>query len=557
MFQLWSDTVFFKRTSTSVVFLDEDKKITDINVAGECLSGYRQEELKGLLLDELAKDIQQSNLMWELVEKQHFWEGEFWNIHKTGREYLVHRTVVKMYNEQKETVYIVLSKDITEMKRREQHYQDLLYKDVVTNLPTKQLFDETIRNMMRTSRRRAERLAVAVFDIARFQDVNDSFGYENGDEVLRELVQRVQTLLPDDSIMTRQNSDIFMIACPDTTYNETVEWLEKVKQSFREVPFVIAGVETFLSLHIGVGMFPDDGKTTQELIRKADSTRSRVKELSSEMYQFYKPDKNVKVFEKLILENNLRRALQQQELELYYQPQIHMQTGNITGVEALIRWNHPKLGLISPMTFIPLAEETGLIVPIGDWTIREGCRQIKEWREKYEMQLTMGINLSPKQFDNDHLVQDIAAILQEYSIPSKYLELEITEHVMMEREENYIGRLQQLRDLGIVLSIDDFGTGYSSLSYLAKFPIDFLKIDRSFVQKLMDSKIDATIVHTIIAMAHELGLEVVAEGVETEEHLRMLEEMKCDYAQGYFVGKPMKKHDIERFIEQNPFQKKN
>ncbi|GAB6450314.1 hypothetical protein bcgnr5390_13760 [Bacillus luti] len=557
MVNMLSDTVFFQKTSNSVIVLDENGFVIDINEAGVKMSGYSKEEWLGKTLELISKNPQDNKDVWHIVEKQEFWEGELWNRHKEGYDYLVNRSIVKSKKHDGTVVYLVLSKDITESRKKEKGYEDMLTKDGLTELPSKQLFEDSFQNLLRMGRRSVERVALVSIDIARFQSVNDSFGYDNGDEVLKEIAQRIRELIPNDAIMARINSDIFMVACPDTTYNATVSWLENVKDSFRHIPFDIDGVDTFLSLHMGVGMFPDDGKTSQELIRNADMTRSRVKNSSSEMYQFYKPDKNAQVFEKLIMENNLRKALQQSELELYYQPQISIESGDVTGVEALIRWNHPKLGLISPMSFIPLAEETGLILPIGEWTLREGCRQIKEWEGKFGLPLTMAINLSPKQFANKHLVQDIAGILEEYDIPSNNLELEITEHAVMEREDNYIDKLQQLRNLGIVLSIDDFGTGYSSLSYLAKFPIDFLKIDRSFVLKMLSSKVDSTIIYTIIAMAHELGLDVVAEGVESEDHLKMLGGMKCDYAQGYHIAKPMRKEEVEEFIKNNPFKKKN
>lgn len=551
---------FFEKTNTGVFILNEEKCIVDFNYAAEIMTGYKKSETKDKEYQLFRTDKHSNDFyvqIWNDLDEHGIWEGEVWNKHKDGYDFLVYQTIFKSYDRHKNVFYIVLSKDITDMRNKEKKYEEVLFKDVITGLTNKHVFEKTLDVILKTARRREEKVAVMFFDIARFQYVNDTFGYDIGDMVLKEMAERVNSLLPEDAIMTRQNSDIFIIACPDTTYDETVSFLEILKQSFKIQPFIVKEQEIYLNLSIGVTIYPEDGKTKKELFRNADLTRARVKELGTEVYQFYTPSLNVKIFEKLLMESSLRKAIDNNEFELYYQPQINLKTDEITGLEALIRWNHPKLGVVSPMNFIPLAEETGLINPIGEWTIKEAAKQVKIWQEKFHKKYTMAVNLSPMQFSKPGLVEHVRKAIKENDIEPDCFELEITEGMMMENETEYLNILNNLREIGVKISIDDFGTGYSSLAYLAKFPIDFLKIDRSFVQNSLTSKVDSTIVNTIVVMSHELGMVVVAEGVETSEHLHFLKKLQCDYAQGYYLAKPLSAKDMEDFLEKNKekFQK--
>lgn len=543
---------FAENTSYSILHLNENKEIIYVNKAGCEMLGLNKEEVLGKKMDFFKSERYTDSFyenMWKSVEENGAWEGEVWNRRRNGELYLGRRTIVhNQFSEKTDIKYIVFGRDITREKENEMKVNDLHFKDHVTGLPVKHVFDQIFLSSAKRARKKKKKMAVVFVDIYNFRKVNNSFGYAAADAILKEVALRLQQQAGDETTITRIGGDLFLLLLPylDKVEN-AIETLEQISQSFKNEPFSIAEQALFLQLHMGVSFYPNDGTTEKELTSKADLARYRAKENHIDNYQFYTSELNVKVFEKLALETSLRLAVQKNEFVLYYQPQVHLESNKVTGVEALIRWKHPELGIVSPGKFIPIAEETGLIVPMGTWVIEQACKQIAEW-EKVGIRMTIGLNLSALQFTDKTLIPNLERILKETKINPALLEIEITESMMMVDIEQTIDIIRKLKKLGVYISIDDFGTGYSSLNYLAKLPIDFLKIDRSFMNNVDEKGVNATIASSIIVLAKELGLAVVAEGVETEEQVQFLKDEKCEYIQGYFLSKPLPKNEIEEYI---------
>ncbi len=455
------------------------------------------------------------------------------------------------------TKIIFTCQDITQTKIIEQRLKFLAYYDRLTGLPNRFLFKEHLSKALANCKRNGQFLAVIFVDIDSFRTINNTFGREVGDKILRVISTRLRDCLrrsdtagydvSENEVTARFGADEFGIileglrAMADAAVvaRRLIDTLVKV------IP--MNDNEIFLGCRVGVSVYPDDGDTVEDLMKSADSALSSAKELERNSYQFYTAELNTKAFVRFALETSLRRAVEKQEFTLAYQPQVCLATGKVTGVEALIRWAHPELGLVAPMQFIPLAEETGLIVPIGEWVLRTACTQCKVWSDAGQ-EMRVAINLSAGQFKDPGLIEMIRAILEATGVKPELIELEITESMLMENIDSSIDRMASLTQFGCRLSIDDFGTGYSSLNYLKRFPVDVLKVDRSFVSDLANSEDDAMIVKAIVTLAHNLNLEVVAEGVETREHLSYLSYLGCDFIQGYLVSKPVPVAQVESFF---------
>jgi diguanylate cyclase (GGDEF)-like protein len=425
--------------------------------------------------------------------------------------------------------------------------EHLAYHDALTGLPNRPLFVDRLIVALAQAHRSGARLAVLFLDLDRFKDINDSLGHTLGDSLLKAVAERIRRCVREGDTIARFGGDEFTLLIPRI---DKVEDAAKIAQKIIEtlkIPFLIHEHELFVTTSIGVSIYPSDGSDPETLVRNADTAMYRAKEQGRDSYQLYAPAMNARAVERLALENMLRKALSHDELVLYYQPLIEMQTRTICGVEALIRWRHPELGLLLPGHFISVAEVSGLILPIGEWVLRTACRQLRVWQKKHES-LRMSINLSARQFQQPDLLDQVREALRESGIEPWRLELEITESNAMQNAENTIHTLRELKAIGVRIAMDDFGTGYSSLSYLKRFPIDTLKLDATFIDDVTTDPSDAAIVSGVIAMAHSLRLLVVAEGVETHPQLDFLEQQHCDIVQGYLFSTPVPAEEIEMLL---------
>lgn len=432
----------------------------------------------------------------------------------------------------------IIVRDIVERKQAEEQLRVLAYHDPLTGLPNRSLF-HTLLNQALAQARRAQRTGAVIFiDLDHFKNINDSLGHALGDLLLRHAAARLSGCLRESDTVARLGGDEFTVLLGEISQVADAVTVAKKILDVMAAPFDLGGQEAFVTASLGISVFPGDGDDLQTLLKNADTALYRAKEQGRSGYAFYTADMNAEALRRLKLENSLRRALERQEFMVYYQPRIALDTGRVIGVEALLRWQHPEMGLVPPAQFISLAEETGLIVPIGEWVLRAACAQAKAWQAAGFPSLRLSVNLSGRQLRQPDVVAMVAGALKDTGLDPGRLELELTESILMQDAADTIAKLQGLKGLGVQLAIDDFGTGYSSLEYLSRFPIDHLKIDRSFVRDISSIADDGTIVRAIIAMAHSLKLKVTAEGVETAEQLGFLRTYRCDETQGYYFGAP-------------------
>jgi len=439
------------------------------------------------------------------------------------------------------------SLDITERKRAEELVRNLAYHDALTGLPNRLLFQDRLALAVAQAHRHGKGLAVLFLDIDRFKVINDSLGHSVGDLLIREVAVRLRSCLREGDTVARLGGDEFTLLLPDVGQAvDAAKVAKKVLQLVR-MPFEIDGRELFVTSSIGISLYPDDGKDAETLVKNADASMYRAKEQGRDHYQLYTPALNETALERLALESSLRKALAHDELRLHYQAILDVATRRVFGVEALLRWQHPELGLVSPGEFIPLAEVTGLILAIGPWVLRTACAQARAWQSVLPG-LRMAVNLSARQFQEANLVGHVTDALADTGLDPRFLQLEITESSAMQNAQSAIQTLRELKALGVGLSIDDFGTGYSSLSYLRRFPIDTLKIDQSFIRDIGTDPDDAAIASAIIALAHTLKLSVVAEGVETPGQLEFLARHGCDRTQGYLFSRPLPAAECQEML---------
>ncbi|MBI3896675.1 MAG: EAL domain-containing protein [Gammaproteobacteria bacterium] len=441
---------------------------------------------------------------------------------------------------------------VVRRKRSEERLAYLAQHDSLTGLPNRALFADRLRQAIFQASRHSRQVAVAFLDIDRFKTINESLGHEAGDLLLRAMAERLRHCLRDGDTVGRTSGDEFTLILADMAQvDDAARLAHKILTSLRR-PFELLGQEIYVSASLGLTLYPHDSQDVEELLRNADVAMYRAKEIGRNTYQFYAAEMTAHAQDRLSLENALRRALDRGEFTLHYQPIVELNGGNVIGAEALLRWRHPERGMVPPLQFIPLAEETGLIVPIGEWVLRTACAQCKEWDSNGLGALTLAVNISPRQFQRPDFASTVAKVLRETGLPPERLELELTESVLMHNPETTIANMKRLSDIGVQLSIDDFGTGYSSLSYLKRFPIDRLKIDRSFVKGIPADGDDAAIATAIIAMAHKLQLNVIAEGVETADQLAYLRSHECDVMQGYYFSPPIPNDEYVKLLSARP-----
>lgn len=439
-------------------------------------------------------------------------------------------------------------RDITNRKQAEERLNYLAHFDLLTNLPNRILFRDRLGLAIARAPWQKRAVAVLFLDLDRFKVINDTLGQAGGDLLLKAVSERLVSSVREGDTVARLGGDLFGLILDDLAQPaDSFRVSQKILDALSK-PIELKGQEIFVSVSIGIAICPNDGQEMDQLMKHADTAMSRAKEQGGNNYQLYSPIMNQSATKRLALENNLRHALERGEFVLHYQPKVDLATGRIVGMEALVRWKSPELGMISPAEFIPLAEETGLIVPIGEWILRTACAQNKAWQRMNLPPIRMGVNLSVRQLQRQTLIGTVAHLLNETGLDPNYLELELTESIIMKSSESTMAELRELHLGGIEISIDDFGTGYSSLSYLKRLPIDSLKIDKSFVQDVTTDPDDAAIVTAIVTMAHSLKLKVVAEAVETVEQLEFLRSLKCDRMQGYLFSKPLPAEEVTSLL---------
>jgi diguanylate cyclase (GGDEF)-like protein len=487
--------------------------------------------------------------MWDHILIEGAWQGELWNRRKSGEAYLQQLTVTAIRGDEGETTnYVAVLNDITELYDKEAHIRHQAYHDALTDLPNRTLFQDRMRQAMVHCQRTDCQLAVMFIDLDRFKNINDSLGHDVGDMLLQAAGTRLQDTLREGDTVSRFGGDEFVILITDMHSPQIAEHVAEKVIEVLGTPFRIGTHELTVTSSIGISIFPDDGEDIATLLKNADTAMYRAKDLGRDNFQFYTADMNARALERMALENDLRKAIEREELVLHYQPRVNLKSGRIIGMEALVRWNHPVRGMISPGEFIPVAEESGLIAPIGEWVLKTACRQTRLWHQAgYDLRIS--VNLSARQFGQEGMLGTIDETLNECGMQGQWLELELTESLIMQNPESTIGLLNQLKERGIWIAIDDFGTGYSSLNYLKRFPIDILKIDQSFVRDISSDPNDAAIAETIIALGHSLNLEVIAEGVETTEQLAFLKSRHCDELQGFLFSRPLPVNRFSQLLE--------
>ncbi|HIJ84060.1 MAG: response regulator receiver modulated diguanylate cyclase/phosphodiesterase with PAS/PAC sensor(s) [Magnetococcales bacterium] len=547
----------FDNTTEGIVVTDMDATIQSVNPAFTRITGYTSSEVVGSNMRVLRSgqhDRKFYTQFWESLQTTGKWQGEFQNRHKDGSIISQWATISSVIGVDGQVErYVCLFSDLTALRESEANFAHLSGHDSLTDLPNRHLFQARLALALAENRESSLLLGVMVLDIDRFKVVNDTLGHDKGDQLLIRVSRRLRKALPRQVTMGRLGGDAFGFILPDLQQSADAAKIAQTLLDALGQPFVIDGneaMEFFVGASVGIGVSPLDGVDVKTLLRNTDAAMYHAKEQGRNNFQFYRNDLNIATMARMLMESSLRSALEKGEFVLYYQPQVDAITGELTGAEALIRWQHPLQGMIAPGEFIPLAEDTGLIIPIGQWALQTACDQMALWCQKGLAPLRVAVNLSGIQFKQPDFSERVLQVVRETGVEPQWLELELTETIAMGDVEETYAKLKILSEGRIQLAIDDFGTGFSSLSYLRRFPIDTLKIDRSFVRNCVEDADDATIVRTFIGLAHSLGLSVVAEGVETREQWEFLKREGCDCIQGYYFGRPLSPEAFEDIMRE-------
>jgi diguanylate cyclase (GGDEF)-like protein/PAS domain S-box-containing protein len=496
---------------------------------------------------------QTSNLIEQNIIK--CFKGKTCNFELTIKNRVFYVILSPIFDNNSVAEIVGSASDITQNKETEEKIRYFAYYDMMTGLPNRTLFYDKLNLAISDVKESNKKIAVLFLDLDQFKLINDTLGHAAGDLLLKQVAKRLNGFMHNDDIVSRMGGDEFNILLKDIeNNNDAINFAQMLLDSFRK-PFIINEKELYVSTSIGISVYPNDGDNIETLLKNADIAMYIAKDRGRNNYKLFTTNMDTYASEKLNIVNKLRVAIEKEEFLLYYQPKMNLMTGNISGVEALIRWKHPKLGLISPNEFITLAEETGLIMPIGEWVIRTACEQNKKWHDAGFAHLSVSVNISAMQFQYQNIVKIVSDITAETGLNAKYLELEITENSIMENTFRTMKIIEELKQVGVKISIDDFGTGFSSMAYLKRFKVDKMKIDKSFIDDIVKSSSDAKITSSIINMAHSLNLSVVAEGVEKEEQLSLLRIYGCDEIQGYLLSKPLSATDCENFLENKLYNK--
>jgi len=538
----------FDNTQEGILITDDKTNIISVNQALCSITGYQADELIGNT-PSIIKSEQHSHAffrqLWDILNKSGQWRGEIWNRRKNGEIFptWVNISAVRSNSASEPSSrishYVAVFTEITELKLSEERLNYLAHHDPLTGLPNRLLFHDRLEQAVLQAQRNKFMVAVMFLDLDRFKIINDTLGHVIGDELLVAVAERLKRCAREIDTIARLGGDEFAVIITQIHQESDVELVAKKIIHTLSSVYSVGGYEVFITASIGINLYPGIDNDRGKLLENADVAMYHAKQYGRNNYKFYSTDMNAVAFERLMLETNLRHALEREEFTLYYQPQIDMQSGQVNGVEALIRWQHPDLGLVSPLEFIPLLEETGLILPVGEWVIRTACGQIREWLDAGFPPLTMAVNLSARQFRQPNLIEMIEQMLLEFDIPPELLELELTESVMMDDIEETVATLQKFKQLGLKIAIDDFGTGVSSLGYLKHFPIDTLKISHDFVLNLPADSADASIASAVIGLARNMQLSSVAEGVENQGQMDFLRGQDCERIQGFLFSRPI------------------
>ena len=563
---------YIVNTSPDIIYiLDQDGHFTFINERIESLLGFSKEEIVGKHYSFLVHhdDMEQAKYVFnerrigtraaKNIELRLKCKDDGKTRHFNNRTIPIELSAMGMYNggqtnNNSYTGTYGVARDVTERKVAEETISFQAYHDLLTKLPNRALLRDRLSLAINQAKRDNEKLAVMFLDLDRFKNINDSLGHMIGDELLQQVSARLKDCIRQGDTLARFGGDEFTLMLPKLTNgrDDASKLADKIINTLK-LPFYIDNHELYVSASIGIAMYPEDGTNMDSLVKHADVAMYHVKGQGKNGHKFYSDEMNVPYLEKLSLDTGIHKALDNNEFNLVYQPQINLRSGEIIGIEALLRWDHPEHGSISPSEFISFAEESGMIVDIGYWVIKSACKELSGWRKEGLPEIRMSINISARQLMEEDIVSNIVKILEEYEVAGKYIELEITENAIMEDMDSVVRKLKELSSHGITIAIDDFGTGYSSLSYLHKLPIHTLKIDRTFLKESHINKGDNTIINTIVAMAKALKLNVIAEGVETQMQLDYLREIECTEAQGFLFGKPLPPEIISQLLIQEPY----
>jgi len=548
--RLWAKV--FEGSNEAIMITDADLHIVSVNRAYENIMGFTEAEVIGI--DTIAEGARLHthsffrNLVSVLKEQGH-WQGELFNQRKNGEVFPSWYSISLVPNAQgKPENYIAIFNDITEHKNSRAQIEFLAHHDNLTGLPNRVLLNDRLEMAINAAKRQDEKVGVLFLDLDRFKNVNDSLGHTIGDQLLKETAKRLGSTIRTGDTVSRLGGDEFVVLFPKIKDEGTLADLTIKLRDILQQPYSVSGISLHITPSIGIAIFPDDGDNVNSLIKNADAAMYLAKEKGRNNYQFYTPLLNSRTLDRLKLESDLRLALDHGGFELHYQPQVFASTEKLWGAEALVRWQHPERGLVSPADFIPLAEETGLIIPLGDWVLAQAARQVTAWRKQGLSNLVIAVNISAVQFRKDDFVDRIKTILKEEGAVAHSIELELTESILMHDMESSIQTLNDLRELGFRIAIDDFGTGFSSLNYLRRLPINVLKIDQSFIREMLVEQASLAIVESIISLAHSLGKETIAEGVETKAELDVLTERGCRLMQGYHFAKPLPASQFEKWV---------
>jgi len=546
--------VVFEASSDAIMVLDADGLIQMVNSSFTKMTGFTETDIVGKsprLLRATKEDEGRFDAIWKSVLRNGSWRGELWRRKKSGETYPEWTSISTVKDSQDRVLeYVIIGSDMSERKYAEDRILYQANYDQLTNLPNRNLFMDRLHQSLQRVQREGTLLALLFIDLDRFKNINDSLGHTAGDKLLVEISRVMKNTIRESDTIARFGGDEFAIILspiygPKNASRVATALLESLSH-----PIDIDGYEAIVGASIGISMYPADGSVEEELVKNADTAMYRAKESGRNNYQFFTEEMQQAAKDRLVMEIDLRQAIERQELRLVFQPQINLESEQLSGAEVLVRWQSRSKGLVSPSEFIYLAEDTGLIVPIGEWVLRHACLQYKRWLNAGVAPPYLAINVSGRQFKMDGFSQSVYNILQETDLSTENVELELTESFLMDDQEFAINTLKELKEMGFQLSIDDFGTGYSSLSYLKKFPIDRLKIDRSFVQDLEHNEEDYAIVRAIIDLAHTLNITVIAEGVEEEGQKKLLQQLNCDIIQGYLYSRPLDGAAFTLYLQQ-------